>query len=139
MSMIKYSRRRRKISRVRAKPCYIAFSLAVLFYLLISGLVFCFAEEAIVYEDKGRRDPFIALVTPDGRLLNLEPVGSERKIVLEGIIYDPKGPSYVIINDQILSVGDFISGQAIFKIEENKVILLKDNQPVELILDKGGE
>ena len=53
---------------------------------LLICIIFCaaniFAQENIGYEDKGKRDPFIALVTPDGQLLNLEPTGSGSKIFL---------------------------------------------------------
>lgn len=111
-----------------------------IFLILVSVLwflvSFSFAQDKIVYDDKGKRDPFIALVTPDGRLLNLEPADSEAKIILEGIIYDKDGRSYVIINGEVVSVGDYILGHAVFKIEENKVILLKENKPVEYILEK---
>lgn len=111
-------------------------------FLLILFSVFCFlfsvsfAQEKIVYDDKGRRDPFIALVTPDGRLLNLEPTDTETKIVLEGISYSNDEHCYAIINGEILRVGDYILGNAVFKIEQDKVILMEDNKPVEYKLRK---
>ena len=106
-------------------------------FLLILLSVFClllsvsFAQEEVVYDEEGRHDPFIALVTPDGRLLNLEPGEAEAKIVLEGIIYSKDGCSYAIINGEIVKVGDYILGNAVFKIEEDKVILMEDKKPVE--------
>mgnify|MGYP005641482397 CR=1 FL=1 len=108
--------------------------LFILFFLCLASA--SFAQGETTYDDQGKRDPFIALVTPDGRLLNLEPSDSEAKIVLQGIIYDSSGRCYAIINGEVVSVGDYILGQAVFKIEENKVILLKDNKPVEYILQK---
>ena len=96
----------------------------------------CFAQDKITYEDKGRRDPFIALVTADGRLLNLEPVSKEVKIILEGIIYDKGGQSYAIINGEVVSAGGFIQGYTVFKIEKDKVILIKDDKLVEYKLEK---
>ncbi|MFH1338444.1 MAG: hypothetical protein ABIH40_01155 [Candidatus Omnitrophota bacterium] len=111
-------------------------TLLILYFL---SLAFSsYAQQHLVYDDKGRRDPFIALVTPDGRLLNLEPADSEATITVEGIIYDEGGRSYAIINGEVVSVGDYVLGQAVFKIEENKVTLLKDNKPVEYILEKEG-
>lgn len=101
--------------------------------LSVMGL---FAQEVIQYEDKGRRDPFIALVTSDGRLLNLEPREEKTSVVLEGIIFDNYGNSCAIINDEVLRVGDYIAGFAVYKIEENKVILLKEGKPIEVILRK---
>jgi len=108
--------------------------LFILFFLCLASA--SFAQGETTYDDQGKRDPFIALVTPDGRLLNLEPSDSEAKIVLQGIIYASSGRCYAIINGEVVSVGDYILGQAVFKIEENKVILLKDNKPVEYILQK---
>jgi hypothetical protein len=118
------------------------FLLILSSVLCLLSFVFCslpsvsFAQDEIIYDDKGRRDPFIALVTADGRLLNLEPVNKEARIVLKGIIYDKDGRSYAIINGEIVSAGDYIQGLAVFRIEENKVILLRDNKPVEYILEK---
>ena len=107
---------------------------------LLICIIFCaaniFAQENIGYEDKGKRDPFIALVTPDGQLLNLEPTGSGSKIFLGGIIYDKHGRSYAIINDEVVGIGDYVLGYAVFKIDQDKVILLKDNMPVEYKLQK---
>ena len=80
---------------------------------------------------KDGRDPFIDLVTPDGRMINLEPSEKETKIVLGGIIYDKNGPSYAIINNQVVRTGDYIAGYSVFRIEQKKVILLKDSKPVE--------
>lgn len=107
--------------------------LIICFLICVSGV---FAQEEIIYDDKGRRDPFIVLVTPDGRLINLEPPEPGSNIVVEGVIYDEDGSSYAIINDEIVSVGDYIFDYAVFKIDEDKVILLKDNQPVEYKLKK---
>jgi hypothetical protein len=110
--------------------------LTFLFLLPFSYLSLALAQEKMIYNDEGKRDPFIALVTPDGRLLNLDSSGGKAKIVLEGIVYDKDGRSYAIINDEVVSIGDYILGHAVFKIEEDKVILLKDNQPIEYKLEK---
>ncbi|MBL7081193.1 MAG: hypothetical protein ISS44_01305 [Candidatus Omnitrophica bacterium] len=116
--------------------CFLGLGTLIFAFYLIFAFWTCFAQDKISYDDKGRRDPFIALVTPDGRLLNLEPLGSETKIVLEGIFYDQDGYSYAIINDEVVSVGDYIQGFAVFKIKEDKVILLKDNKPIECVLEE---
>ena len=115
----------------KRKECF-----AILFWILIFGSSICFAQDKIVYDEAGRHDPFIALVTPDGRLLNLEPGEAESKIVLEGIIYSKDGRSYAIINGEIVKVGDYILENAVFKIEEDKVILMEDEKPVEYKLRK---
>ena len=96
----------------------------------------CFSQDEIVYDAEGRRDPFMALVTPDGRLINLEPTSGETKLVIGGIIYDENGSSYAIINGEVVSVGDYILGYDVISIEENKVILMKDNEQTEYLLEK---
>ena len=110
--------------------------LLIVFILICMVNIFAQAQDKIVYDDKGRHDPFIALVTPDGRLINLEPPEPGSKISLQGIIYDNDGGSYAIINEEVVSVGDNIFDYSVFKIDEDKVILLKDNQPVEYKLKK---
>ena len=115
------------------------YSLGLCLGFFILGLLLftsvLFSQDEIVYEDEGRHDPFMPLVTRDGRLLILEPTKAEEKIILGGIIYVEKGVSYAIINGEVVSVGDYILGHSVFSIEENKVILIKDNEPVEYILD----
>jgi hypothetical protein len=111
-------------------------------FILILLFIFSFlipnssAQDKITYDDKGKRDPFISLVTPDGRIINFEPQGAESKIILGGIIYDPAGNSYAIINNEVVGVNDFILGHVVAKIEPNRVILLENNQAVEYKLNK---
>ncbi|MFC1658590.1 hypothetical protein ACFL1D_04295 [Candidatus Omnitrophota bacterium] len=95
-----------------------------------------FAEDQISYDDAGRRDPFMALVTPDGRLINLEPVGDEEKVLLGGIIYEEDGNSFAIINGEVVSAGDYVLGYSVLRIDKNKVIMVKDGKETEYILEK---
>ena len=97
--------------------------------------VFAYAQGQFTYDAKGKRDPFIPLVTPDGRLLKLEreeaPSGG---LLLEGIIYDEHGLSYAIVNDEVVKVSDKISDYQVLKIEKNKVIFIKGGQTLEVEL-----
>ena len=105
-------------------------------FFLIFGLKdLCFAQEKFVYDDKGRRDPFIPLVTSDGRILNLDQE-KDSDIHLEGIIYDDKGFSYAIVNQEIVRIGDWAGNYQVYRIEKNKVIFLKDGQPQEVEIKK---
>ena len=103
---------------------------------LLIFLVGFFTQLEYGYADKTKRDPFIALVTRDGRILNLEPTTEEQKIILEGIYYDGQGESYAIINGEVVSAGEYILGYYVLNIKENKVTLYKDDKQVEFILDK---
>jgi hypothetical protein len=87
------------------------------------------------YDAKGKRDPFIALVTPDGRLLKLEEETTS-ELLLEGIIYDKKGISYAVVNGEVVKIGDKVGDYQVWKIEERKIIFLKEGQPLEIELKK---
>lgn len=109
--------------------------------IILASLFFTFssAEEQFTYNARGKRDPFIPLVTPDGRLINLDKDEEATKgLGLEGIMYDKHGRSYAIVNGRVVKVGDEISGYQVLKIEKNKVIFIRDGQPTEVELKKEG-
>lgn len=99
----------------------------------------CFAEEQFDYNAKGKRDPFISLVTSDGRLLNLDKEEDTSKgLLLEGIMYDKHGVSYAVVNSKVVKVGDEVAGYQVLKIEKDKVIFIMDGQSTEVELKKEG-
>lgn len=112
--------------------------LSFIFYLICLGSSFPQGPSG----DKPRalRDPFIPLVTPDGRLLNLG-AGEENKsaLLLEGIIYDKNGISYAVVNGGVVKIGDRVADYQVLKIEANKVIFIKEGQTQEIILKKEEE
>lgn len=113
----------------------------IAFYAIL-GLIFLsnsFAQEQFKYDAKDKRDPFIPLVTPDGRLLKIDVEGAAIGLSLEGIIYDAQGLSYALVNQEAVKVGDKIGDYQVLKIEKNKVIFIKEGQPYELELNKEGE
>ncbi|MFA5156025.1 MAG: general secretion pathway protein GspB [Candidatus Omnitrophota bacterium] len=97
---------------------------------------FCLSQapEQFIYDARGKRDPFIPLVTPDGRLLNLDSQQEKEALRIEGIIYDDKGISYAIINGMVVRIGDIVDGNQILKIEDDKVIFIKEGNPFSLEL-----
>ncbi|MCU0666138.1 MAG: hypothetical protein MUF05_03475 [Candidatus Omnitrophica bacterium] len=91
---------------------------------------------------KDRRNPFIPLVTKDGKFVNLEQNGSRKQqdiFVLEGISYDPRGVSYALIGGAVVQIGDFVEDYQVLKIEQDKIVLIKDGQTTEIIYKKGEE
>jgi hypothetical protein len=81
-------------------------------------------ETAFVYDSHGKRDPFIPLITKDGRTLTAySDIISISDVVIEGILFDLKGGSVVIINDIILKQADSISDIVVEKIEKDYVVL----------------
>jgi hypothetical protein len=116
--------------------------VAILFWLLAVShwSLVSFAQEEFVYDAKGKRNPFIPLVTSDGKILNLDSVESNNKgLALEGIIYDKNGISYAIMNGAVVTVGDTVGDIRILKIEKNKVIFIKDGQTSEIQLKEEEE
>jgi len=118
-------------------PCLPAGRESLLLFVLIFGFcIFSFAQEEFVYDAKNKRNPFIPLVTPDGRLVKLDREEEQGDILIEGIIYDKQGRSFAIINDLVVKIGDMVGEYQVLKIEETKVIFLKDGQAMEVRLKK---
>ncbi len=108
-----------------------------LWFLAFSFTFYAFAQEQFVYDAKGKRNPFIPLVTPDGRLLKLETQENlNASLLVEGIIYDKNGLSYAIVNGSVVSIGDTVGDFQVLKIEDNKVIFIKDGLTQEIELKK---
>ena len=109
----------------------------MLFGALCFAFLTCgFAQEEFLYDAKGKRDPFIPLVTPDGRLLKLEQEEGVAGLLLEGIIYDKYGTSCAIVNSEIVRIGDKVGEFQVLKIEEKKVTFIKEGQITEVELKK---
>ncbi|MDD2752000.1 MAG: hypothetical protein PHN59_02605 [Candidatus Omnitrophica bacterium] len=115
-------------SKFRAVLSFILFSLALSFLV---G-----AQDQPAYNAKGKRDPFIPLVTSDGRLLKLDIEEKPSALHVEGLIHDDAGLSYAIVNGVVVKVGDAIGGYQILKIENNKVVFIKDGQMSEIVIKK---
>ncbi|OGX15698.1 MAG: hypothetical protein A2166_02915 [Omnitrophica WOR_2 bacterium RBG_13_41_10] len=112
-------------------------SFALCFLLLsFNFYLLSYAQEDFVYDAKNKRDPFIPLVTSDGRLLKLEQQEGTQGLLLEGIIYDDKGISCAIVNGEVVRVGDEAGGFQVLKIQKDKVVFIKDGQPTEIELKK---
>lgn len=96
-------------------------------------LVFSYAQDEFVYNSKGKRNPFIPLVTPDGRFLKLDKEEEKKgDLIVEGIIYDKNGRSFAIVNTSVVGIGDFVGEYRVLKIEQKKVIFIKEDQTLEV-------
>jgi len=109
-------------------------SILILFLLCISS----FAQEQFIYDSQGKRNPFIPLVTSDGRFLQLEADETKKdsELNLTGIIYDKYGISYAIVNDTVVKIGDYVDDYQVLKIEEKKVIFIKGGEIKEVEFKK---
>ena len=102
------------------------------------GIVgFAIAQEAsFVYDDHGKRDPFWKLVSPSGAILSYETDLLLSDMTLEGIIFDPGGNSFAIINGVVVERNGQFGLYKIEKIEADKVFLKKGLESFILELKK---
>jgi len=109
--------------------------LSVLFLMIYFP---AFGQDEFVYDSKGKRNPFIPLVTAEGRLLKLDKqdIASLGGLTIEGIIYDKLGRSFAIVNTEVVGIGDIVGDYQVLKIFENKVVFIKDGEPLEVELTK---
>ena len=113
-----------------------------IFILIFIGL-FCFslAQEAFIYQPKGKRNPFIPIVDKSGRLMKLEKEEekAQSELSVDGIVYDKQGVSYALVNGRVVGTGDYAGEYRVLKIQNDKVSFLKDDQIKEVAINKGGE
>lgn len=96
-----------------------------LWILLLSFGMICSVEAEppdaeTLYNSHGKRDPFLPLVTlttkESSGLLGVESID---EIVVEGIVYDPKNGSIVIVNGSVLKEGEDIGNVKVLEIKPN--------------------
>ena len=117
---------KRRISMLTHPLQQIIFIILLFLPLTTYHLPLLYAQEDTVfkYEPGVNRDPFIPLVTKDGKLtVAYGTLNSINDVILEGILYDAAGKSVVIMNDMVLKEGAKIGSIEVKKIEKNYVIL----------------
>lgn len=95
------------------------------------------SEYGYMYNSGDKRDPFIPLVSPDGRVL--EPAENKKNLGephLEGIIYDVQGSSYAIIDGEIMQAGDRFGEYDVLEIQQQKVKFVRQGKEFEVELKK---
>lgn len=108
--------------------------------VLVAGLRGACAEEVPKYDSRGQRNPFIPLVTPDGRLIQLEKKESPQgALVVEGVIYDKYGRSFALVNGSVCAIGEHVGDYQVLRIESDKVVFIKDGETTEISLTKEEE
>ena len=101
------------------------FQLFLWYLLPIFGMLFLsgtsFSAEKSLYNDHGRRDPFVPLVTTTMKTSSSNILGIDNidDLVIEGLIYDPKHGSAVIMNGAVLKEGEELGNVKVTKIMEN--------------------
>ena len=83
-----------------------------------------FAAEEAFYDAYAKRDPFVPLyASGEGGSADLFAVNSADELTVEGIVYDPKGGSIVIVNGTVLKEGQQIGNVKVIRIEPRGVAL----------------
>ena len=95
-----------------------------------------------IYDAKGKRDPFIALVR-EGHLVGPGSgglVGADfSTLTLTGILWDPTGHSLALINETEVRVGDRLGEYQVQEIRPDAVVMVRDGKPIvlQLVADEG--
>lgn len=100
----------------------------VLLIAFLSSAILCRGEERFAYDSKGKRDPFMPLVTSQGYIVNIEEELLVADMNLEGIIYDAGGRSMAVINGKVVKAGGNIGRYTIKEIEKDRVVLTRDEE-----------
>lgn len=103
---------------------------------IVGSLVF--AEEVLFkYNAKGRRDPFIPLISESGGYVSdAYEASAAEDIRLEGIVWDDVKGSIAIINGEIAKEGDALGSIKILKINKDNVIFDIGGNSVKVDLNK---
>lgn len=123
-------------------PLWLLWCVCALCFSVCS-VALCWAETrsekiaAVIYDAKGKRDPFVPLVR-DGRaiaagdtLLLSGPVDTSLPL-LGGILWDPAGRSIALLNEKEAMVGDVVGGYRVAEIHEDQVVLEQEGRRVTL-------
>ena len=91
------------------------------------------------YQSKGKRDPFIPLLTEGGQ--RIHPSGYDEQVptgvaglALQGIVYEKGGASYALINGEVVREGEEVEGVKVLKIDADAVTIQAEEQTHRLVI-----
>jgi hypothetical protein len=104
--------------------------------VLLANVSYAAAEE-FAYDSKGKRDPFIPLITKEVAMVTgLEDVQLIDDVTLEGIVWEGGGGSIAVLNGVIVREGEEYGS---IKIEKESVKLFINEEEFTVNLVKEGE
>jgi hypothetical protein len=113
--------------------------MRLLFFVLLFFFAnFVYAQEAFVYDDHGKRDPFVPLVSSAGMVVTYDEDLSVNDLVLEGIVSDASGNNVAIVNGKMVKAHDQIGPYTVDLIAADHVEFLKGTARFMLKLKTGG-
>ena len=95
-----------------------------------------YAQEPFVYDDHGKRDPLVPLVSSTGIVVTYDEDLSVNDLVLEGIVADASGNNAAIVNGKVVKVHDQIGPYIVDVIVSDHVEFLKGSDRFILKLKK---
>ena len=117
------------------KPVW-CLNLVVLSSLLLFPLAVNADPDVFVYDDKGKQDPFLRLVSSTGSIINFEGELLITDMVLEGIIAGQDGTNVAIINGIIVKPNDQLGPYTVQKVQADTVVLEKNQERFVLKLQR---
>lgn len=101
--------------------------------VMLSGI--SFGEEPFRYDAKGKRDPFIPLVSKGGvHVSDAYGIRSIKDVRLEGIVWDEAKGSVAIVNGMIAGEDEEVGAVKVIKIEKTAVIFEFDGEETRIEL-----
>ncbi|MBF0570775.1 MAG: hypothetical protein HQL12_02765 [Candidatus Omnitrophica bacterium] len=95
-----------------------------------------YAQQSFVYDDHGKRDPFVPLVSSAGMVVTYDEDLSVNDLVLEGIVADASGNNIAIVNGKIVKARDQVGSYVVDVIAVDHVEFLKGTERFILKLKK---
>jgi hypothetical protein len=96
------------------------------------------------YESRGKRDPFVPLLTEGGQ--RIVPPGLDEGEVtdligleLQGIVFDSRADSYAVINGQVVRESEAVGNVQVLKITPTAVTIWVDGQEKQLTVPHTSE
>jgi hypothetical protein len=116
------------------------FSACLVLASSLLGVARADKKEKFIYDSKGKRDPFFPItsvreeaVKERTQYLSPRQKLEKKGIVVTSIVWDPVNPA-ILINDDILEIGDTVQGVIIRAIEQDYVVFEVDGELVEVPL-----
>jgi hypothetical protein len=110
----------------------------LIFVLILFFANSVYAQEAFVYDDHGKRDPFVPLVSSAGMVVTYDEDLSVNDLVLEGIVADASGNNAAIVNGKVVKAHDQIGPYIVDVIAVDHVEFLKGTERFKRVKLKRG-
>ena len=102
---------------------------------------------AVLSVEGDSRDPFVPLLSEEGKKIAANPLDPVAVVQidplsglsLQGIVFDPKGVSYVILNGKLIQEKESINGVQVMKIESSKITVAVEGKEREMFVRKPQE